>query len=273
MANKINIPPLDGSIIQRISFIDFIQRDDTCPFKSSSLPAHLLHLIIEGEIQQNVNGHIQHVTAGQVVWYYEDEQITGEIKKTPWKFYTVNFFAPLLSPPMYDQRIIPADSEIYQGFEALYQIWRDTDAPAMRRHIQLHEKLLSLLVNIIPDENLNHRIDSMTNIWWKIEDEFRKDLSQHFDLQLLEKKCHCSKRTIIRSCHAATNTSPIKRLKEIRLSYAQGLVLHSDLSITDISYKVGYTRIQELSRDYCKRFGKSPTEDRKNGPYYKEINP
>jgi transcriptional regulator GlxA family with amidase domain len=57
----------------------------------------------------------------------------------------------------------------------------------------------------------------------------------------------------------------MKRLKQIRLSLARGLVQHSDLNMTEISQRVGYARVHEFSRDYRKAHGRPPTAERNAG--------
>jgi transcriptional regulator GlxA family with amidase domain len=63
----------------------------------------------------------------------------------------------------------------------------------------------------------------------------------------------------------------MKRLREVRLGYAHGLVQHSDLPITEIAFRIGYARSQEFSRDYRKSFGLSPREDRQRSPSYLQL--
>lgn len=65
----------------------------------------------------------------------------------------------------------------------------------------------------------------------------------------------------------------MRRVKRLRLSYARGLVLYSPLSLTDIALRVGYGRVQELSRDYRQHFGITPREDRQRGPDYRDYPP
>ena len=96
-----------------------------------------------------------------------------------------------------------------------------------------------------------------------------EDLSQPIDLRFLQSLSRRSRHSIIRACHLAVGTAPMKRVKEIRLSYARGLVLYSRLPMTEIALGVGYSRTQELSRDYRKRYGVTPTEDRQAGPDYR----
>ena len=54
----------------------------------------------------------------------------------------------------------------------------------------------------------------------------------------------------------------MKRVKQIRMSLAWGLVMFSDLRMTDIAERVGYARVHEFSRDYRRAYGRSPTHDR-----------
>lgn len=265
------IPSLDGTIIERIVLIDIVERESAAKYQSVSLPGHLLHFTLSGAVEQELNGHQQHIHAGQVVWHHENEDIKGRIMQAPWKFYTVNFIAPLLLSPSFDQRVIPGNKDIAKDFEQLHQTWQDMHAPPTLRHMQLHAQLLNLLTEIMPTSILNNRIDKTTQLWWELEETIRQDLSQPLTLSTLEKMSAHSKRSIIRACHLATNTSPMKRIKEIRLSYGQGLVLHSQRSMTDIAFSIGYARVQEFSRDYHQRYGVTPTEARKQGPKYREL--
>ena len=43
------------------------------------------------------------------------------------------------------------------------------------------------------------------------------------------------------------------------------------LSMSEIAYRIGYTRVQEFSRDFRQHFGLTPTQTREQGPQYREI--
>ena len=60
----------------------------------------------------------------------------------------------------------------------------------------------------------------------------------------------------------------MKRVKEIRLSYARGLVLYSRLPMTEIALRVGYSRCKSC-RATTANYGVTPTEDRQAGPDYR----
>ncbi len=57
------------------------------------------------------------------------------------------------------------------------------------------------------------------------------------------------------------------------LSMARGLVQMSRLTFSEIAERVGYGRVHELSRDYHKQFGVTPTADRAQYPriYQREF--
>ena len=70
----------------------------------------------------------------------------------------------------------------------------------------------------------------------------------------------------IEYANESVGVSPLRRLNQLRLSMAHGLVILSNLSISEIADRVGYPRVHELSRDYHKHFGATPTEHREQYP-------
>ncbi len=270
MANGNPIQRLDGAIVQSVVFIDKITRSEAALFQSSSLPGHLIHVVIEGRVEQRSAGVKQTIGPGDSVWYHENESIVGRIVEAPFTFYTLNFEAPTLSPPM-DQRVKSVGHQVLENVELLIEAWRDMTSPPTFRHIRVHALLLDVLFELIHDTVAVHHIDSPTRLWWDVESKVRTDLSRPIDLAFLSKLGHRSERSIIRACHAAVGMAPMKRIKAIRLSYAQGLVVHSTRAMTDIAISVGYGRVQEFSRDYHLNFGVTPSSDRKAGPRYRQF--
>ena len=61
----------------------------------------------------------------------------------------------------------------------------------------------------------------------------------------------------------------MKRMKQVRLIFAESLVHGSPLRIGEIAERVGYTRVHEFSRDYHRQFGRPPKQDSgKNWNWY-----
>jgi transcriptional regulator GlxA family with amidase domain len=112
-------------------------------------------------------------------------------------------------------------------------------------------------------------MDPATRLWWDIESQIRGDLSQPISLTTIQELSRRSLRTIIRSCHCAVEMAPMQRVKQMRLGMGRGLVVYSDLPFSEIARRVGYSRVQEFSRDYHKEFGVTPTNDRTAGPDYR----
>jgi AraC-like DNA-binding protein len=156
-------------------------------------------------------------------------------------------------------------------FEALFIAWRDQRQSSMARHIRVHLLMLDLLLDLLPITRTTHRLDAPTKPWWAIEAKLRGKLDQPIDLPFLKNLSGLSLRSIEEACDLATRTTPMKRVKELRLTYARGLVQHSDLTISEIAYRTGYSRVQELSRDYHERLEVTPSEERERGPTYREI--
>ncbi|MCC6682172.1 MAG: helix-turn-helix transcriptional regulator [Phycisphaeraceae bacterium] len=256
-------PPIFGSIVQDVMLVDRLTRSRTGPFRSASLPGHLIHVVVSGQVEQSTGGVTQRFGAGQSIWYHEDEPVRGHVLKTPWTFYTVNFHAPRLPPPPPDQRVGRVSAALVRRMDQLLRAWRQTDAPEIVRRLRVHALLSEILSELIPAEAHSHSLAGPTQLWWCIESELRRDLSQQIDLTLMQRISRHSQRNIIRACHLATGLPPMKRVKALRLSYGRGLVRYSDLSMSQIALRLGYGRVQEFSRDYHQHFDSTPSGERR----------
>jgi AraC-like DNA-binding protein len=268
MSMNAKIPPLHGPVITGINLVDRITRPRQARFEASSLPGHLIHLVTRGRVEQESSGMRQRLEPGLAVWYFEDELVSGRVLEAPWVFYTVNFAAPALQPPPFDRRVVRYGPETLSRMEHLYRVWQDLDAPAAARQLRLHAQLMEIVLVLLPDEARDLRMDDAAGVWWRIEAALRADLSRPVDLRSIAAVAGLSIRTVVRACHLSTGTSPMKRVKQLRLSYARGLVMFSELSMTEIAFRVAYSRVQEFSRDYRKAYGVMPTADRRCGPGY-----
>lgn len=263
MSANTPVPPLQGAIITGIQLVDRIERRERMRFDATSLPGHLIHFVLAGRVEQYSSGMRQELTPGSTVWYHEDETVTGRIMESPWVFYTVSFTAPTIQPPPFDRRVARYSPETLGKMERLYRTWHDTAAPATTRQLRLHALLLEIILDVLPAASQRHRMDEGAGLWWQIESKLRQDLSRPIDLESIRRLARRSVRTITRACYLSVGKPPMKRVKELRLSYARGLVCHSELSMTEIAFRVGYGRVQEFSRDYNRTYGKTPSDDRR----------
>lgn len=233
----------------------------------TSLPGHLIQFTTQGRSEHEVGGRHHLIVPGSLVWFHEDESVQTHVLDAPWSFYTVNFIAPALEPPPFDQRVRQVEADLQPRFDALLGAWRGMDQPPVVRALRVHAALSRLLADVLPDDgsrprNQAVRMDDAAGVWWDLERRLRQNLAEPVDLHRLTEMTGKSPATLTRACRAAVGAPPMKRLKHIRMSLARGLVQRSDLSITQIAERVGYARLHELSRDYRKHFGLSPRADR-----------
>ena len=268
---KESLPPVDAALIKQIVLVDEITRQHKMRFAASSLPGHLVQVILEGHVRQESGGRVYELGPGHSVWYHEDEPVSGEVLEAPWRFLTVNFLAPALSPPPFELRVKVVEDDAIKDFQQLLSAWRDHSVGATVRQLRVTARLLELLVLLLPHAGQPFVINPQARIWWDIEAQLRKNLREPIDLSMLQKISRRSMRTIVRASHHAVGLPPMHRVKQVRLSMGRGLVLHSELRFSEIAARIGYSRVQEFSRDYHQQYGVTPTMDRKKGPDYKRT--
>lgn len=257
-----------ASPIQSILYMQRLHRAEPgWRFEATSLPGHLLHYVVQGRVVQECNGRRCELGPGSLLWYHEDELVRGEVLESPWIWYSVNFIAPDLPPPPFEARLRhDADPESQKNlrnkFETLWSAWHENE-PSLQRTLKCHGALLDIVSELLAPEQTFVGIGEPSHLWWQIESEMRKDLSQSFALDAMQRISGKSGATIARSCHAAVGMAPMQRIKQVRLSLARGLVQRSSLSLGEIATQVGYPRLHEFSRDFKKHFGKSATEERR----------
>ena len=262
---------IDTTLIHKVVLVDEVCRASVTPYRSSSLPGHLIHFFIEGEVHQRWGGHARYLGPGNTIWYYQDQITTGEIQLAPWRFYTVNFLAPALSPPPFEAQVTKHGDDVADCFAALLAAWRGHEAGPIRRQLAVHARLLDLLGLLIPSESSQFQMNSTTEGWWQVESRLRESLDQPWTLDALQTITGISVRTLNRACQRATGMSPMQRIKQVRLSYAKGLLLYSRKRIGAIAEAVAYGRSQEFSRDYRQHYGLTPTQERRRGRDYRTL--
>ena len=254
---------IGSSPIQGILFVDILQpRRRGESFEATSLPGHLIHLLISGSVRQQCNGREYVLRPGCAMWYHEDELVRGKVLQAPWRFYTVNFIAPNLPPPSFESRLFFDRKGLAPLFDSLYRAWNDARLPASVREFRTHAALLGILSGLTTASQHSVHMDPRARLWWELETRLRSGLAQPIGLKMMSQLTRRSQATIARSCLHAVGMPPLKRVKQIRMSLARGLVRSSDSTMTEIADRVGYARVHEFSRDYRKQFNTSPTQDR-----------
>lgn len=256
-------PAVGTPVIQRVLLCDQYRRDETgLRSVSSSLPGHLIQLMLAGRTAHEVSGRRYILEPGHLIWYHEDEIVRIHVVDAPWVFYTLNFIAPALTPPRFEDRVRRVGREVEGLFQGLLDAWRNQAPARAVREMRVQAALLNLLATVWESPGQPFAMDPSAQLWWELETRLRRDLSEPVSLRQLADLAGRSAATVARSCYAAVGMAPMRRIKQVRLSLARGLVQRSDLRMTQIAARVGYQRVHEFSRDYRRHFGLAPTEDR-----------
>lgn len=259
--------------VRRIVLVDEVVRQRKGRFHSNSLEGHLLHVNLSGEVQQKAEGRPEHFGPNTVVWYHHNEPVEGHIISAPWRFITINFDGPSLPPPPEDRRVIPAGPGVIRNAKALLRHWRDAASDPLRREILAFRTLGDLLLELCESACIS-AIPSAPypanarDRWWEAEKKLRRMLDQPLPLEVIAAVVGMSERTTIRACKSATGQPPASRVRELRIAHATHLLQHSRLPITEIAARVGFERVQEFSRDYKRRTGRTPSQARAALPDY-----
>lgn len=264
MSSQKSSPAIGGSPVQGIRLVQqFVRRTSGLDFNATSRPGHLIQYVVAGRVHEECNGRHYDLGPGSIIWYHEDELVRGIVQRAPWTFYSINFLAPTLPPPAFENRLFTEQRHLKPRFAELLTVWEATELPAVVREFRTHAILLQILAALTAKAPTHIAMDPVTKLWWDVETECRRDLRQHLMLPDLAKLTGRSPATISRSCFAAVGMPPMKRLKQVRMSLAHGLVRQSSLAIKEIADQLGYARVHEFSRDYRKAFSLSPTHDRR----------
>lgn len=254
---------------------DFPITDITCPVKSIigvwefkrppffkylcySLPGHLLHLVTKGSYTVKINGRRYEIKAGDIIYYYETEEVETIGNENEVIFYSVGFQAPKLLPLPLEMRVFSSDKNLQELFHNLYEGF-STDNIQIRS-FRTFSTLLNILNNI---ETLyidsRNSVQEKEELWWELERRMRKNKNFRPTLEELCKIAGYSKSTIIRSCKKVTGGTPMWRIQKLRMEEAKGLLSIANLNVSQVAEYLGYPRIHEFSREFSKYYGKPPS--------------
>jgi AraC-like DNA-binding protein len=85
---------------------------------------------------------------------------------------------------------------------------------------------------------------------------------QHIEIAELAQEAHMSTSTFYETFKAVTSFPPLQYLKEIRLTRARQIMLWEGCTAQRAASQVGYASASQFSREFKRRFGRSPGEER-----------
>lgn len=92
--------------------------------------------------------------------------------------------------------------------------------------------------------------------------EIQSDLSRTVVVGNLAEQVGMSNSAFFEHFKAITGTSPLQYQKDLRLLHARDALRASDVKVSEIAFRVGYESSAQFSREYARKFGQSPRQDR-----------
>lgn len=109
--------------------------------------------------------------------------------------------------------------------------------------------------------NTTTALSFQQNFLERVNAVITKNLSNEaFTVSDLPVALSLSNAQIYRKIKQETGCSPSVYIRNMRLRYAQELVLHSDLSLSEITYLVGFSTLSYFSRCFSNFYGICPSK-------------
>src|SRR5687767_6378352 len=67
------VAPVGTPVVQGVRLVELLYNRAGFKFTATSLPGHLIHLVVSGHVRQEMNGRWHDLRAGDAVWYHENE--------------------------------------------------------------------------------------------------------------------------------------------------------------------------------------------------------
>ncbi|MEM9515713.1 MAG: AraC family transcriptional regulator [Actinomycetota bacterium] len=96
----------------------------------------------------------------------------------------------------------------------------------------------------------------------KAIDQIRGDLAEPLAIGDLARAVGMSQSSFHEHFKAVTSTTPLQYQKDLRLLEARQLLGLGDRTVTEVALAVGYQSPTQFSREYSRKFGITPSEDR-----------
>lgn len=150
--------------------------------------------------------------------------------------------------------------------EAMHRLYSLNTDPSARHVLaplilrEIHYRLL-----MAPHGNMLRQLLSRTSHASRIAQaiaQMRDDYNQPLSIPELSSHANMSPSSFHQHFKTITGTSPIQYQKDLRLLEAQRLLFEEERSVTEAAIDVGYQSPAQFSRDYSRKFGIPPNQDR-----------
>ncbi len=269
-----------GALADQDSGMHFLRFETPSP-QQASVYRPLLCLVLEGAKQVSAGAHSLTVTAGQSLLVSHTlpvvSRITEATPQTPYLALVFPLDVDLLRslapaapsarrtrrPDPFSITLCQTDPLMQDALaryldQCIQDETRQLLAPITRQEI--HARLLlgahaNALHKLLWHETAASRIYQATR-------DIQSDLSRTVVVGALAERVGMSPSTFFEHFKAVTGTSPLQYQKDLRLLHAREALRGSDAKVSEVAFRVGYESSAQFSREYARKFGRSPRQDR-----------
>jgi len=235
------------------------RRDEQFRYEGLSRHGYVVQCTLEGRCWHVSSGRGYELSRGSVVWLDDVEEHMCEVREAPWVFCSIQFLAPHLPLPQIETCTRRVGKATVDRFIELLAVWDEQDMNTVVRALRVQAIVADILSDVLSmSKPQPFTIDETTKPWWELEVIVRRHFDQPICLSDLEEWSGLSRNALSALSRHATGTSPMKRIKHLKLQQAASLLISSDLRVGEVANRVGYPRIHEFSRDFRKAFDMPP---------------
>lgn len=140
----------------------------------------------------------------------------------------------------------------------IQQFFNQAVAQHVERHFSHEVRRAYEKVSYFEADNINHSDEDILQIQLWI----KTNLSRSVKVEDMAQQCNMSKRNFSRRFKEATDKTPLKYLQDVRMDTACDLLQSSNLFISDIADKVGYSDVSHFAQVFRKKMALSPSDYR-----------
>ncbi|RID91633.1 AraC family transcriptional regulator [Gemmobacter lutimaris] len=269
-----------GGLAHAESGMHFLRFDAPSP-QMATVYRPLLCLVLQGAKQVSAGAHSLTVAAGQSLLVSHALPVVSSVTHaTPGIPYVALVFPLDLDllrgltatlPPVRGTRrrdpfsitLCPTDPAVQDALiryldQCAADETRQLLAPITRQEI--HARLLlgphaEALQKLLWHESTASRIFQATR-------DIQSDLSRTVVIRELADRVGMSNSAFFEHFKAVTGTSPLQYQKDLRLLHARDVLRSSSAKVSEVAFRVGYESSAQFSREYTRKFGLSPRQDR-----------
>lgn len=170
------------------------------------------------------------------------------------------------SPETHDRFSMSLSSQDAELEDALLRLLRQCEHTEWHRLLapitarEVYARLLlgphaAMLLKLLWQETTASRIHEATQA-------IQTNLSRQFAVGDLARQVGMSNSAFFQHFKAVTGTTPLQYQKDLRLLHARASLQTSQTKVSQIAFDVGYESTAQFSREYARKFGIPPREDR-----------